>query len=41
MAHEPLIPHFGNQVPYTTAAEDRVAALRKELEKAEKEIEQN
>lgn len=26
------IPHFGNDVPYTTANEDRIAALEAELE---------
>lgn len=39
--YEPWIPHFGNKVPYTTAKEDKVIALRKELAKAEKEIEED
>lgn len=36
--HEPWIPHFGNHIPYTTEAEDKVLHFRKELAKAEKNL---
>ena len=41
MSYEPWIPHFGNNIPYTSEAEDKVKQLEKELAKAKKEIEQN
>lgn len=40
MGFKPWIPHFGNQVPYTTAKEDAVINLKKALAKAEKEVEE-
>lgn len=38
MAHKPWIPHFGNHIPYTTEAEDKVNTLKEELEKAMGEL---
>lgn len=37
--HEPWIPHFGNNVPYTTREQDRVDELREQLRRAEEELE--
>lgn len=33
MSWKPQIPHFGNDLPYTTAKEDRKEALKREMEK--------
>lgn len=37
--YQPWIPHFCNNIPYTTAAEDKIKRLEDALAEAKKEME--